>query len=62
MKASCKQAALKSCQEEEEEEVEDTVQEDSRRLFLSRGRLWPRLKLTEGGKNSQMMGIHTHVH
>lgn len=43
MNASCKQAALKSCQEEEqEEEVETVAQEYSSRLFLARGQLWPR--------------------
>lgn len=54
MNASCKQAALKSCQEveedeeeeegeeEEKEEVEATAREYSSHLFLARGQLWPR--------------------
>lgn len=61
MKANCKQAALKSCQEEEEEGVEATIQEYSRRLFLSRGQLWPRAEAQRGREKLTNDG-NTHSH
>lgn len=60
MKASCKQATLKSCQEEEEEEeaVEATTQEYSRYLFLARGQLGPWAQ-AQKGTDTQTHGENT---